>query len=127
MPGVETPRSIAEAALLGIATAAPLPQPTADVIAHAKRDLAIGERLDGSGGRTVYGLIERAEIALAKRFLPLGLAGNVTLRRAVSVDQPLHYDDVTEGDSPAWRLRQAQDRRSTAYPHIRPAAPLAPC
>lgn len=113
MPGVETPRSIAEAALLGLATAAPLPQPTADVIAHAKRDLAAGDRLDGSGGWSVYGLIERATVALAGRSLPLGLAGNVMLRRAVQADQALTYDDVVAGDSPAWRLRQEQDRRSS--------------
>jgi predicted homoserine dehydrogenase-like protein len=81
------------------------------IVAHAKRDLAAGERLDGSGGRTVYGLIERAEIALAERFLPLGLANKVTLRQAVRADQPLTYDDVTAGDSPAWRLRQEQDKR----------------
>jgi predicted homoserine dehydrogenase-like protein len=111
MPGIETPRSIAEAALLGIATAAPLPDPTADVVAHAKRDLAAGERLDGSGGRTVYGLIERAGVAHAAGALPLGLANNVLLCRPVAAEQPLTYDDVTAGDSPAWRLRNEQDRR----------------
>ncbi len=109
MPGVETPRSIAEAALLGIATAAPLPVPTADVVAYAKRDLAPGERLDGSGGRTVYGLIERAEVAARERLLPLGLANRVVLRRPVAVDQPITYDDVVPSDSPAWRLRAQQD------------------
>jgi predicted homoserine dehydrogenase-like protein len=112
MPGVETPRSIAEAALLGVATAAPLPRPTADVVAHAKGDLAAGERLDGSGGRTVYGLIERAAVAHAARLLPLGLASNVLLRRPVRADQALTYDDVVAGDSPAWRLRREQDRWS---------------
>lgn len=109
MPGVETPRSIAEAALLGIATAAPLPQPTADVVAHAKRDLAAGARLDGSGGRTVYGLIERAEVARSERYLPLGLASNVVLQRSVRADHAITYDDVAAGDSPAWRLRLEQD------------------
>lgn len=111
MPGVETPRSIAEAALLGIATAAPLPNPTADVVAHAKRDLAAGERLDGSGGRTVYGLIERAATARAADALPFGLASKVTLRRSVKADQPLTYADVVAGNSPAWRLRREQDQR----------------
>ncbi|MGH2351222.1 MAG: NAD(P)H-dependent oxidoreductase, partial [Chloroflexota bacterium] len=55
--GVEAPLSIAEAAQLGRPTGAPLPTPVADVIAVAKRDLRQGERLDGSGGHTVYGLI----------------------------------------------------------------------
>jgi predicted homoserine dehydrogenase-like protein len=114
MPGVETPRSIAEAALLGVATAAPLPDPTADVVAHAKRDLAAGDRLDGSGGRTVYGLIERAEVALAGHFLPLGLASNVFLRRPVRVDEAVTYADVIEGDSAAWRLRRQQDGQAVS-------------
>lgn len=109
MPGVETPRSIAEAALLGVATAAPLPTPTADVIACAKRDLAAGERLDGSGGRTVYGLIERVEVSQRERLLPLGLADGVALRRAIRADQPLTYAEVVASDSSAWRLRAQQD------------------
>jgi len=116
MPGVETPRSIAEAALLGIATAAPLPQPTADVVAHAKRDLAAGDRLDGSGGRTVYGLIERAAVARSERYLPLGLASNVVLQRSVRADQALTYDDVADGDSPAWRLRLEQHSGAIPLP-----------
>ena len=116
LPGVETPRSIAEAALLGIATATPQPQPTADVIAHAKRDLRSGEKLDGSGGRTVYGLIERAEVARSGRYLPLGLASNVVLQRTVRADQALTYGDVMAGDTPAWRLRSQQDGTDTPFP-----------
>jgi predicted homoserine dehydrogenase-like protein len=36
--------------------------------------LKAGEVLDGSGGYTVDGLIEKAEIAQAENLLPLGLA-----------------------------------------------------
>lgn len=118
MPGVETPRSIAEAALLGIATASPLPRPTADVIACAKVDLPAGTRLDGSGGKTVYGLIERVQIAAAERCLPLGLASGVTLRRSIAADQPLTYDDVEPGSTPAWRLRALQDQATGHTPTI---------
>ncbi len=115
MPGVETPRSIAEAALLGIATASPRPTPTADVVTHAKRALPAGERLDGSGGRNVYGLIECAEVAAEARALPLGLASSVALKHAVAADQPITYDDIVAGDTPAWRLRAEQDRLITAH------------
>ena len=61
--GIETPWSIVEAALGGYPSGAPGRVPVADVIAVAKRDLRAGETLDGSGGATVYGLIERAEVA----------------------------------------------------------------
>ena len=58
------PWSGVEAVLYGRATGAPLPVPTAECVAVAKRDLTAGETLDGSGGKTVLGMIERAAIAL---------------------------------------------------------------
>lgn len=109
MPGVETPRSIAEAALLGVATGSPLPTPTADVVAYAKRDLREGDVLDGSGGALVYGLIERAEVARAERLVPLGLAQEVAVTRPIAQDRPITYDDVAAGSSAAWRMRAEQD------------------
>lgn len=108
--GTETPLSIAEAALFGRATAAPLPRPVADVITVAKRDLRAGEMLDGSGGRTVRGLIERAEIARAEHLLPLGLAQGARLLVDVHAGQPISYDQVAlREDSLALRLRREQD------------------
>ena len=52
---LETPLTIARAALFGDAALAPLGAPTCDVIALAKRDLRAGETLDGVGGFTCYG------------------------------------------------------------------------
>jgi predicted homoserine dehydrogenase-like protein len=111
MPGVETPRTIAEAALLGMATAAPLPVPTADVVACAKRDLTAGSLLDGSGGALVVGTIERADIAHRERLLPLGLASGVRLHRPIAAGAAITYDDVDTGTSPSWTLRREQDQR----------------
>ncbi len=108
--GIEAPVSIAEAALLGRPTGSPLPVPVADVIAVAKRALRRGERLDGSGGETVYGLIERASVARAERLLPLGLADGVAVTQEVPRDTPLTYDMVAlDQTSPAVRLRREQD------------------
>ncbi|HEX5414646.1 MAG TPA: SAF domain-containing protein [Chloroflexota bacterium] len=105
--GIETPFSIAEAALLGRATAAPRRLPVADVIAVAKRDLRAGDVLDGSGGRNVRGVIERAEVARAGGFLPEGLADRVPLRRDVKAGEPITYAmvDLSE-DSLAVQLRR---------------------
>ncbi|MAG35758.1 MAG: flagellar biosynthesis protein FlgA, partial [Dehalococcoidia bacterium] len=75
--GIETPWSIVEAALGGHPSGAPRPVPVADVVAFAKRDLRAGETLDGSGGASVYGLIERAAEARAQKLLPLGLADGI--------------------------------------------------
>src|SRR5579884_3485474 len=108
--GIETPLTIAEAALLHRATAAPLPIPVADVIAVAKRDLRAGDLLDGSGGKNVRGIIERAEIVRAERLLPEGLAYGVTLRRDVAQGEPITWDMVELRESAlAVRLRHEQD------------------
>ncbi|HVC34583.1 MAG TPA: SAF domain-containing protein [Chloroflexota bacterium] len=108
--GIETPLSIAEAALLHRATAAPGLTPVADVIAVAKRDLRAGDVLDGSGGRNVRAVIERSEIARAGRFLPEGLAYGVPLRRDVARGEPITWEMVELRDnSLAVRLRREQD------------------
>ncbi len=87
--GIETPLSIAQAALLGASSGMPQETPTSEVLAYAKRDLTPGDRLDGSGGRLVYGLIDRAETLAAEGVLPLGLAYGTTVREAVASDKPI--------------------------------------
>jgi predicted homoserine dehydrogenase-like protein len=87
--GIETPMSIAEAALFGTPTAAPLGGPVADVVAVAKRDLQPGDTLDGSGGANVRGQIDAIEASLAEDALPLGLADGVRLTRAVGRGQAI--------------------------------------
>ena len=107
---VEAPISIAKATLYGQPTGAPLPTPVADVITVAKRDLKAGERLDGSGGYTVNGLIERADIARAENLLPLGLAYDVTLKRDVSQGEAISYDMVALNENAfVLKLRRLQD------------------
>jgi predicted homoserine dehydrogenase-like protein len=108
--GIETPLSIAEAALLHRPTAAPRSVPVADVVAVAKRDLHAGDLLDGSGGKNVRAVIERAPVARAERLLPEGLAYGVRLRRDVAQGEPITWDlvDLPE-DSLALRLRREQD------------------
>lgn len=108
--GIETPLSVAEAALLHRATAAPLPTPVADVVAVAKRDLRAGDLLDGSGGKNVRAVIERAEVARAEHLLPEGLAYGVPVKRDVAQGEPITWDlvDLRE-NSLAVRLRREQD------------------
>jgi predicted homoserine dehydrogenase-like protein len=107
---VEAPMSIAEAVLYHQPTGTPLPRPTAEVITVAKRDLKQGEQLDGSGGYTVYGLIERAELARAENLLPLGLASGIKLKQDVPQGAPISYDMVElNEDSFVLKLRRLQD------------------
>ena len=107
---VEAPISIAKAALYEQPTGAPLIKPVAEVITVAKRNLKLGEILDGSGGYTVNGLIEKTEIARAENLLPLGLASGVKLKQDVAQGTAITYDMVElNEDSFVLKLRRLQD------------------
>ncbi len=113
--GIETPMSIAEAALFGLPTAAPIGAPVADVVAVAKRDLSPGDILDGSGGALVRGQIERIEIALREDLLPLGLADGVTVVRPVRHGEPIPRASVNKmPDSLVMRLRSEHEALARA-------------
>lgn len=82
----------------------------ADVVATAKRDLAVGETLDGEGGHTVWGKLLPASTSLACGGLPLGLAHGVRLLRPVRQGQVLRWDDVAvDRSTAAWRLRREME------------------
>jgi len=82
----------------------------ADAVATAKRDLKAGEMLDGEGGYTVHGTLMPAADSLALGALPLGLAHNVPLRKAVAAGQPLRWSDVAiEATGDAVRLRREME------------------
>lgn len=79
----------------------------ADVVATAKRDLKVGEVLDGEGGYTVWGKLQPARASLAAGGLPLGLAHDVRLVRPVRQGQSLVWDDVAiDTGTRAYALRR---------------------
>jgi predicted homoserine dehydrogenase-like protein len=69
------------------------------VAAVAKRDLAVGETLDGEGGYTVWGKACPAVISARDALLPIGLAHRVRLRRNIAKGQVLAMADVDLDDS----------------------------
>jgi predicted homoserine dehydrogenase-like protein len=89
----ETPNSIAEAVLFNTPTISPQAL-KADVLTVSKRDLKSGEKLDGIGGYTVYGLIDRYETIIEENLLPLGLAEYAVMTCDVKQDTPITYDMV---------------------------------
>ena len=108
--GIETPMSILKAVLYNEPTGAMLHTPVADVITVAKKDLQAGEVLDGIGGMTVRGVVERADTAKSKNLLPLGLAEKVRVRGFVPSGTEITYDMLEkDGDSFIWKLRKLQD------------------
>lgn len=105
----EAPKSIAEVALLGKATISPK-NLRADVLTVAKRDLKAGEKLDGFGGYTVYGLIDRYETVQKENLLPLGLTEYAVMTCDADKDTPVTYDMVDfPEDNPVLDLRRKQD------------------
>jgi predicted homoserine dehydrogenase-like protein len=72
-----------------------------EVCAVAKRDLEAGETLDNYGMYTTYGEAASTAEMSERRYLPEGLAVGCVLRRDVTQDEPLTYDDV---DLPAGRV-----------------------
>ncbi|MEM2864766.1 MAG: SAF domain-containing protein [Candidatus Bathyarchaeia archaeon] len=81
-----------------------------DAIAIAKRDLEAGETLDGIGGSTCYGSIEKRTIAREEALLPIGLSKGAKVRRTIRRDQPITFEDVeVKEDSLVfylWRLQE---------------------
>jgi predicted homoserine dehydrogenase-like protein len=107
--GLEVGVSVASVALRGEATGVATGW-NADVVATAKRDLKVGEMLDGEGGYTVWGKLLPAQTSLRIGGLPLGLAHRLALKRPVRQGQPLCWDDVTlDTASPALRLRREME------------------
>jgi predicted homoserine dehydrogenase-like protein len=79
----------------------------------ARRDLRVGELLDGEGGYTVWGKLLPAATSRALGGLPLGLAHGVKLVRPVAKGQSLCWDDVAmDTSSAAYRLRREMEALS---------------
>jgi predicted homoserine dehydrogenase-like protein len=107
--GLEVGMSVASVALRGEATGVASCW-NADVVATAKRDLAPGELLDGEGGYTVWGKLLPAEKSVAMGGLPLGLAHNVKVTRAVKKGQSLTWADVAmDTATPAYTIRKEME------------------
>ena len=108
----EVPFTIARAAIFGDAAIAPIGAPCVDVIAAAKTDLMPGQVLDGIGHYMTYGLCENSTIVHSERLLPMGLAEGCTLKRDISKDEVLTYDDV---ELPVGRLCDRLRAEQDAY------------
>jgi predicted homoserine dehydrogenase-like protein len=109
----EVPNTVARVMLFGDAAGIPVGGPLVEVCACAKRDLLKGEMLDDYGMYMTYGeAVNSAEMRSA-RYLPEGLVAGCTLKRDISKDQVLTYDDV---ELPQGRL--ADRLRSEQYEYF---------
>lgn len=90
----EVPLSVARVVLFQDAVLAPLAGPQVDVITLAKTALKAGQTLDGIGEYMTYGQCENSEVVHQQNLLPMGLAQGCRLKRDISQDQALTYEDI---------------------------------
>jgi len=111
LPHIQLASTIGRAVLFRDPTVAPIAGPVCEVVTVAKRDLKAGELLDGIGGFCAYGLIDNAPTARAMAALPIALSDGCAMRRDVSKDRVLTFDDV---QGPTGRLAEALWREQNA-------------
>lgn len=106
----EVPLSVARVVLFSDVVLA-AERPMVEVVTLAKTDLKAGDVLDALGGYMTYGQCENYPVVRAENLLPQGLAAGCKLKRDISQDTAITYDDV---EIPAGRicdqLREEQDR-----------------
>ena len=94
LPHLQIATTVARAVLFHDPTVAPRGGPVCDVLTIAKRDLKVGEVLDGIGGFTCYGTIDNAEVSRRENLLPMGVSEGCRINRDIPKDQPITYDEV---------------------------------
>lgn len=111
LANLETPITIANVCLDGRATLETNLKPVCETVTVAKRDLKAGEKIDGIGGYTMYGMIEKASVSHENNLLPLGLAVGATMKKDVRMGEALSYDDVELNENQLIvKLRREQDK-----------------
>jgi len=91
--GLELSISVLNAALRGEATGSTRVF-NGDAVAMAKRDLAVGDVLDGEGGYTVWGKLMPAADSVRAGALPIGLAHGVQLKKPAACGDLLTREHV---------------------------------
>ena len=105
LASIEAPRSVG----MAIINKEPGLQPTtwiAEVIGHAKKDLAKGDKIDGIGGYASYGVTYPVE--QSKEFVPLGLLEGAEVLEDIKAGYPISKSAVQLPDNLINNLRTLQ-------------------
>lgn len=110
LPHLETPMTIARAALFHDAATQPIGSPVVEVLAAAKKPLKAGSVLDGIGGYDAYGVAENADIFREENLIPMSLIEGCRLKRDLKKDAVIRRADVElPNDRLIDKLRNEQD------------------
>ena len=66
----------------------------ADVASYAKKNLKIGDKLDGEGGFCARGKLITSQRSKSEMILPLGLTDNAVMKKDIIKDEVIKLDDV---------------------------------
>jgi len=111
LANLETPITIAHVMLDNAETLNTKRVPVAETITIAKRDLNPGDVVDALGGFTVYGMIERAEVAREQNLVPLGLTIGAKIKNPIKQGEAICYFDIELDETQTIvKLRREQDR-----------------
>jgi len=92
------------------------PHLTAEVVCMTKKDLAVGDTIDGIGGYTVRGYADNAQEAKQDNLVPIGLIAGAKIIKSIGVGELLTYDHVElMADSLIVKLRKEQDALGLTY------------
>ena len=87
-----------------------------EVVAMSKKDLKVGDKIDGIGGYTVRGYADIAADSKRDNLVPIGLLQHAILKKDVAVGTLLTYDDVElDANSLIVKLRKEQDDMGLTY------------
>ena len=111
LTSLETPITIARAAIYDLATIAPKDRQVCDVVTIAKKDLKAGEKLDGIGEYSVYGSIDTYEIGKRENLVPIGLIDkNAKVKKDIKKGEFITYDMVDlDTSTMIYKLRKMQE------------------
>ena len=114
LTSLEVPLSAAAAVLFGQSHMRPLPVPSAEVGARAKRDLSPGETLDSIGQYCYRGFALSRRDAIALSALPLGLAQGARVTQRIAKGEYLTYANCApDARQKIVEVRAAQDAMVT--------------
>lgn len=114
LTSLETPITIARAVIDREATIAPEFGQVSDTVALAKKDLRVGDYLDGIGKFTVYGTIETHENTRKNKYIPISLVNEkARVIKDIKKGDFLTEDNVELDESTLiYSLRQEQEGKN---------------
>jgi predicted homoserine dehydrogenase-like protein len=116
LTSLEVPLSCARAVLYGTADMQPLPTPSSEVCAVAKKDLSIGDKLDAIGEYTYRAWIMTYDGAKTASAIPCGLLEMATVTKPIKKGELITYSNASvDKDSGIVKLRQRQDELLAGY------------